>query len=131
MTRKQRYTEAELTAMDIDDLDVLAFGYKNGTTVEIDPHAIKIIYDCDLLNPEEKFKSGGMSWVNSVDLSEPVELSIREGGDICLEDGHHRRFAAIKRGVMLSGVIEIKANPIRHIMARQSLEKRAESGLEM
>jgi len=115
------YSEEELQAMDIDDLDRLAFGYADDDLIEIDPRDISIKWHCDLENPEHKYKLGGDTWVNSVDLSEPVEVSINEDGVMELEDGHHRRFAALKRGEKLLAKIEIKGSPVRAILKRQGM----------
>lgn len=114
------YTRAQLEQMDVDDLDMMAFGHYGGEEVIIDPNDIKIKWHDDLGNPEHKFTIGGMDWVHSVDFSEPVELSVNNNGEIELEDGHHRWFAAKKLGRKLKGVIEIKGKPIERILARQS-----------
>lgn len=113
------YTREQLEAWDIDDLDRMAFGYVGDQEIEIDPNDISIKWHDDLGNPEYKFDLGGMDWVNSVDFSEPVELSISVPGKIELEDGHHRWFAAKKLGRKLRGIIQIKGNPINVILARQ------------
>lgn len=114
-----RYSLTQLQSMEIDDLDKLAFGYKNGEIISISPHDIVIQYQGDLLNPEEKFRLGGQRWVDSVDLSEPVSVSIDTDGILRLEDGHHRLFAATKRGLDLIAEIEIKGNPVMAILTRQ------------
>ncbi|MHD0644772.1 hypothetical protein ACYPKM_04005 [Pseudomonas aeruginosa] len=114
------YTEEELMAMDTDDLDVLAYGYKQGDVVELDVSQINIIYS-DLINPEWKFKEGGMKWVRSVSFEELAEFSINKNGGFDLEDGHHRYFAAGKLGRKLRGVIEkVKGNPVVFILERQA-----------
>lgn len=114
------YTRDQLEQMDIDDLDMMAFGHYDGEEVMIDPNDIKIKWHDDLGNPEHKFAKGGMDWVHSVDFSGPVELSVNNNGEIELEDGHHRWFAAKKLGRKLKGVIEIKGKPIERILAQQS-----------
>jgi hypothetical protein len=114
------FSQRELEAMDIDILDVLAFGYKSGDVVELDPRDILIKYPCDLDNPIEKFRTGGMAWVRSVSLEEPVEVSIGEDGKKYLEDGHHRRFSALKQGFKLKAEIEVKGSPVAFILNRQS-----------
>jgi hypothetical protein len=113
------FSQRELEVMDIDILDVLAFGYKSGEIVELDPRDILIKYPCDLDNPIEKFRTGGMAWVRSVSLEEPVEVSIGEDGKKYLEDGHHRRFSAIKQGFKLKAEIEVKGSPVAFILRRQ------------
>lgn len=114
------YTEDELMAMDTDDLDVLAYGYKTGDCIELPLSKINLIYT-DLENAEYKFKLGGMAWVNSVSFEDPVEFSINKNGGFDLEDGHHRYFAAGKLGRKLRGVIEkVKGNPVVFILERQA-----------
>lgn len=113
------YTERELQDMDIDVLDQMAFGFQDDQIIKVSPHDLAIKWECDLENPEYKYAIGGDEWVNSVDLSVPVDISINDEGVMELEDGHHRRFAAIKRGEPLLARIEIKGNPVKFILARQ------------
>lgn len=122
------FTEEQLIDMDVDELDQIAFGCKGGDVISINPQDLLIKYPSDLENPEDCYRRGGMNWVMSVDLDEPVQVSIGEDGKMYLEDGHHRRFAAIKRGAKLSAEVEIKGNPIRHILARQSAELARQNG---
>lgn len=114
--------------MDIDILDKIAFGCNDGDVIIVNPADLVIKYPGDLENPLECYRKGGMAWVRSVSLEDPIEVSIGEDGRMYLEDGHHRRFAAIKRGEKLRAEVEIKGNPIRHILARQSAELAAQKG---
>lgn len=114
-------TREELEALDIEALDKLAFGVNSGNVIDLLPNQINILYEGDLENPEALFERGGMTWANSVDLSEPIEVSIDTAGRYNLEDGHHRWLAAQERDVGLKALIEIKGNPIERI-----LEKRRE-----
>jgi hypothetical protein len=124
------YSHRELEAMDIDDLDRIAFGCNDGDILYVDPASLVIKYPCDLDNPEEKFRLGGMAWVRSVSFDEPIHVSIGEDGRKYLEDGHHRRFSAIKQGISLQAQIEIRANPVKVILARQdaSAQKPSQPG---
>lgn len=106
----------KLEQMDVDDLDRMAYGHVSGDIIKLSPDQIKIIWPGDLENPEYKFKQGGMNWVNSVDFSEPIEVSINQDGEYQLEDGHHRWFAAKKLGRDLDAVLEIKGKPIERIL---------------
>lgn len=108
-------SHAELEAMDIDELDRIAFGCNEGDILLVDPNKLAIKYPCDMDNPEYRFKLEGMKWVNSVSFDEPIQVSIGNDGRMYLEDGHHRRFAAIKKGVKLEAEIEIRGNPILRI----------------
>jgi hypothetical protein len=111
-----RYTQEELERLDIDVLDRLAFGVTGGELVTLRPDQIRIKYACDLANPEAKLARGGLAWARSVDLSEPVEVSVAEDGGFDLEDGHHRWMAAGQTHRPLTAVIEIKGNPIRRLL---------------
>lgn len=113
------FTRDELERMDIDELDRMAFGVADGDTVTLRPDQIEIQYEGDLENPQHKFDTEGMRWVRSVDLSEPVEVQIKDDGRYYLADGHHRWFAAQKLGKSLQAVVEIKGNPINAILRKQ------------
>lgn len=113
------FSQSELEEMDIDVLDKVAFGCKDGDIIEISPADLVIKYPGDLENPEEKYRLGGMSWVRTVSFDDPIEVSIGDDGRRYLEDGHHRRFAAIKQGRSLLAEISIKGNPVKHILDRQ------------
>jgi hypothetical protein len=117
-----KYTEEDLTKMiedgKGDELDRIAFGVNDGDKIDIDTKDINLIYP-DIENAEYKSEHGGMDWVNSVDLSEPIDISVDELGRFNLEDGHHRYFAAKMRGEPLTANVELKGNPIRAILKRQ------------
>lgn len=115
----KRYTREELERMDIDDLDRMAFGVAGGEERTLEPSSLRILYLGDLENPEALFAQQGMAWARGVDLSEPVEVSINDDGEFCLEDGHHRWFAAMKTQRPLRATIAIKGRPIERILAQQ------------
>ena len=119
------YTRAQLERMDLDELDMMAYGHKSGDIVRLDPSEINIQYPGDLANPEDKFAKGGMEWARSVDLSKPVEVEIHQDGKYYLADGHHRWFAAQKTGRSLTAQIEMKAKPIEKILGTKLHEKLA------
>lgn len=114
------YARRELEHMDIDELDRMAFGVVGGQQVDLAPADIHIRYHCDLENPQALFEAKGMAWAHSVDLSEPIEVSVDDRGDFYLEDGHHRWFAAGKTGRRLKATVEIKGKPIEKILADQA-----------
>lgn len=114
----------ELERMSIDDLDRAAYGYAEGDKATIHPKDINIIYKDDLLNPQDKFKKGGMDWAKSVDRSDPVKVSMSQDGKITLEDGHHRWFAAEKLNEPLKVEFErIKGKPIEKILNSELHQK--------
>jgi hypothetical protein len=113
------YTQRELEDMDVDELDILAYGCKGGDIISFKPSELRIKWKEDLGNPQYKFEQGGMAWVRSVTFDETVEVSVNEDGVFELENGHHRWFAATKLGLELKAVIEVKGNPVRTILARQ------------
>lgn len=114
----KKYTEEELVNMEIDELDKIAFGFTSGQIIDIKPKDIKL-YLPDIENAEYRFKNEGMKWVRSVDLTEPVSISIKQDGNFYLEDGHHRYFCAKKLGKSLIAEIDIKGNPVLKILEQQ------------
>lgn len=114
------YTREQLEQMDIDELDRLAFGMADGDVISVSPASIRILYPGDLDNPQARFDQEGMVWARSVDLSEPVDLSVNDAGELCLEDGHHRWFAAKKCSRSLQGTVTIKGRPIERILQQQA-----------
>jgi hypothetical protein len=90
-------------------------------TRSLSPEQIKIIYTGDVGNPQDKFDKQGMSWANSVDLSTSIEVSVNDEGEFCLEDGHHRWFAAQKTQRMLTASVEVKGRPIEYILRQQEI----------
>jgi hypothetical protein len=110
-------SRSELERLPIDDLDRAAFGHAEGDKVTLNPKDINIKYKDDMANPEDKFKKGGMDWVNSVDRSSPVEVSIDQSGKFNLEDGHHRYFAADKLNQPLQAeVTKVTGKPIEKLL---------------
>lgn len=122
------YTRDDLEQMEIADLDRMAFGVSGGQVVSLLPSQVNIRYWCDLENPEALFKARGMDWARSVDLSEPIDVSVDDKGDFYLEDGHHRWFAAGKTDRKLTATLEIKGRPIEKILADQSAAAGPSSG---
>ena len=120
------YTQRELEEMDVDELDLMAYGCKGGDICSFKPRELKIKWKDELINPEYKFEQSGMDWVRSVCFDEPVEVSVDDHGVFSLEDGHHRWFAASKLGIELQGVIEVKGNPVKTILARQEKALKSE-----
>lgn len=125
-TGGKTYTQRELEEMDVDVLDVMAYGCKGGDNCSFKPSELKIKWKDDLVNPQYKFEQEGMAWVRSVCFDEPVDVSVDDNGVFSLEDGHHRWFAASKLGIELQGVIEIKGNPVKTILARQEKALKSE-----
>ena len=124
------HTQQSLERLPIETLDKMAFWVNDGDLVQLHPSQINIQYHGDLENPQDKFAKGGMAWANSVDLREPVDVSMKTNGKYYLEDGHHRWFAAKKRGQFLSAKVEVKGKPIEAILRKQSRLKRASAGVK-
>lgn len=116
---ESKKTRDELERMNIDDLDQMAFGHKDGDHVSLHPSKIKIVHHGDLINPQHKFRQHGMKWVKSVSFDEPVEVSVHDRGVYHLEDGHHRYFAAKKLNRPLNARLTIKGKPINRILKDQ------------
>ena len=121
------FTRDALERLDIDVLDKMAFGVVGGEIITLSPSDIVIQYECDLGNPQHKFKQGGMAWAHSVDLSTPVEVSVDNNGAFLLEDGHHRWFAAGKTQRKLTAEVQIKGKPIERILQKQAGQQSAPS----
>jgi hypothetical protein len=119
------YTREALERVDIAVLDRLAFGVNDGDLITVRPDQVRIRYPCDLENPEARFAKDGMAWARSVDLSEPIDLSVAEDGGYDLEDGHHRWFAATRTHRPLTAVLRIKGNPVRRLLRLQEAEATA------
>ena len=117
-TKMQRATREELEMMPVDDLDRAAFGVAGGDVINVSPNKLSVKYLDDMENPKHRFQQGGMDWVESVDLSQPIKVSVDDTGKLKIEDGHHRYFAAKALGRDISAEIEIKANPINAILRR-------------
>lgn len=115
---RRAYTETELYDMEIEDLQRMAFGRASGDVIDVDPSELIPNAD-DMVNPEDLFAKKGMAWANSVDLSEPIEIALREDGTMQIIDGHHRYFAALKRGEKLKANVEVRGNAVRKILKDQ------------
>lgn len=116
-------TEQELQNMSLDILDRGAFGVNDGDVIKISPEKLNIKFPDDMINPQHKFEIGGINWAKSVDLSDPIKVSIDDAGRFNVEDGHHRYFAAKVTGRPLTAEIEIKGNPVRKILSDQLRKK--------
>jgi hypothetical protein len=115
--------------VDVDDLDRAAFGHAGGDVIVVDPNDLEIQWKDDLENPQDKFEKQGMKWVNSVDLSEPIQVEIKTDGKMYIDDGHHRYFAAKKRGEMLNAEIRISGKPIERLRALTDDIRKAEKAM--
>lgn len=125
--RKRVYTESELMAMDIDDLDEMAFGYRSGQIATLDHKQIKIVWESDIENALWKLEQGGRGWASSVCFEEPVVIKINDQGEFTLDDGHHRFVASRELGIPLFCEITISGNPVVHILRKQAAKKTLES----
>lgn len=112
-----------LEKMGIDDLDLAAWGNKQGDILTVDPKNLNVKYKDDLVNPQDKFNKQGMKWANSVDFSEPIQISIGKDGKYYIEDGHHRYFAASKLNKPIQAeVSKIEGNAINKILGVSEAE---------
>ena len=114
------YTENELTRMNIDTLDMMAFGIKR-CRMELPWQQIHIVHRNDYSNAVAKFKRFGMKWARECyanSRNEPVEVAYRNYR-FELENGHHRFYAARKLNKPLICDIEVKMNPVVEILNRQ------------
>jgi hypothetical protein len=118
-----RMTRAQLEQMNVDDLDRMAFGYVSGDELRVAPDDLRIRWPGDLENPANLHRTRGDAWVDSVDLTDPVDVSVRTDGNLYLEDGHHRYYAARQRGEQLNARVDIEGKPIGRILAAQDAER--------
>jgi len=114
----------ELEAFDCDLLDCVAFGVVSDEVVTLTADRLQVRYPGDLDCAEHDLRANGPCPVETVDLSEPIDVSVDESGCFLIEDGHHRYVAARARGCSLMAKIEIKGNPVRAILARQDRWRR-------
>lgn len=114
---KRKYTEEELIAMDIDELDLKAFNIKQGIH-EFSPEQLNIKWHGDLENAIFVMQEAKTVDPKDVDLSEPIDV-ILENGELWVDDGHHRWLSAKLTGRKLKGDLTIKDNPIQKILADQ------------
>ena len=103
---------------------------KTDDIIKLKPSDIKIRYKDDLINPIAIFnceikKNGlcGIDWVRSVDLDEPVLVSLGKDGksvteDYYLQDGHHRLFCAkkLKKPYILAQIERVNLKAIEKIL---------------
>ena len=128
------YTRRELEEMDWSELCMIAYGVKDDDLIKLKLSDIKIRYKDDLVNPIAIFnceikKNGkcGMDWVRSVDLDEPVMVSLGKDGkatkeDYYLENGHHRLFCAkkLKKPFILAQIESVNLKAIEKILQYSS-----------
>ena len=117
------YSEDELIAMDIDELDKLAFGIQAGLQ-PVRPEQLTVRFEDDLENAVYQAQQNGgvQRWAQTVDLSEPIEVRYIDG-KLVIWDGHHRYLAAKTLGKPLTMDLEIHENPVKAIMQRQGTFK--------
>lgn len=116
-----KYTRQQLERMPIEILDRAAFGFQDGSILNLEPDQIKILYDGDYHNVEEEIEDSDLGperWARKIRLSEPVEVTLRNGV-FWLEDGHHRYLAAKILGKKLKCLVDIRDKPVEKILDLQ------------
>lgn len=99
-------TSKEYAELSIDEVDRMAFGFCDSDIKTISPEKLNVRWHADMENPKTAIKNfisnGGTKrgWAESIDLSEPIQLSYKDG-KFFIEDGHHRYTAALILGVNL------------------------------
>lgn len=109
----------ELSRLDTDELDKMAYGFTSGDVIRVHPNELKVQYQEDLIAAEYEMEKAGsgpkqVEWAKKVDLSEPIQIKIKNGEKV-IEDGHHRYVAAKKLGKTLKAEVTIEDNPIKAI----------------
>jgi hypothetical protein len=116
---QRKKTDIEkMQEVDMDVLDFLAFGVIGDEIVEVSPKSLHVAYKDDYDDATHAFLTGGMGWAKEVSLEEPIDVQVREGGDMYVVDGYHRWIAADKTGRNLKARIEIKAKPIDELVKK-------------
>ncbi len=112
-------TPSELEQMPTATLDKAAFGFKSGDTITLTPSKVTGLSELDMANVREQIAKSGKTpkeWAMTVDLSEPIAISLSHG-ELNLDDGHHRLTAATLLRKPIRAVVEIHDNPLRAIYA--------------
>ena len=97
-----------------DTLALAAFGFTEESVKTMMPRELNIKWKDDFQNVRWEIKKKGLTdkeWANSINLSEPIDVSF-DGSHFYIEDGHHRYYAAKILSKPLNVNLEIKANPI-------------------
>ncbi len=101
-------TSKEWAELPIDKVDKAAFGFARKDIKSIMPDKLNIKWKEDIKNPIEQQKKSGLSpkeWAETIDISEPIQLSFKDG-KFWVEDGHHRYYAAkiLKKPLRVSDI---------------------------
>lgn len=114
-------------------LDTLAFGFNSESIKSLMPNQLSIKWKDDLENVRyeinnlykktnsNNLKKTTLDWANSVNLTEPIDVSF-EKNKFFIEDGHHRYFAAKILNKPLNVNLEIKQNPIIKLSPKLSYD---------
>ena len=115
---KEAYTQQDLESMDIDTLDQMAFGMKQGLQ-RIEPHLIQLTFQDDYENAQHDMRNSGMPrkmWAKQV-LADGTPVDVRyKDGKLQLWDGYHRWTAAIILDRDLPVDLTIDDNPTRKLL---------------
>jgi hypothetical protein len=130
----RKYTELELEQMPIRKLDKMAFGFHSEDVLTLAPDQITIISPDDLEDAQWAMERGivqerngqpqrlpnltPQEWANHIDLSEPLNVHLRNGR-FELRDGHHRYLAAKILNKPLKCQVTIDDNAILTILKKQ------------
>jgi len=121
----------EYAELDVNYVDLLAFGCSEESIVAegVHPNELNIRWEDDMENPKEQIrifiKNGGTEkeWAESVDLSDPIELSHKDG-KLYIEDGHHRYTAAkILNKRLAVAAVTFRDNPYIYAVKQNELRK--------
>jgi len=107
-------TGREYAEMSIEEIERKAFGFAEEDIKTISPSKLNIRWKDDYENAIYKQEKSGLSkidWAKTVDLSEPIQLSYKNG-KFYIEDGHHRYYAAkILNKDLNVNEVDFKDNP--------------------
>ena len=107
-------TGKEYAELPVEEVMRKAFGFAESDIKTISPDKLEVKYSDDYDQAVANQKNSGLSekkWAESVDLTEPIQLSY-EGGKFKIEDGHNRYLAAKILGKDLNvDAVDIKDKP--------------------
>jgi len=110
---KMRANSREYDLLDFDALSREAFGFSRDDIKTLYPGQLKVKWKEDFNNVVLEQKKSGLSpedWAQTINLSEPIDVSY-EDGKFYVEDGHHRYYAAKILNKPLNIDLQIKDKP--------------------
>lgn len=106
-------------------LDRAAYGFSSNDIKTLMPGKLHIKWKEDWKNVKLEQEKSGLSkeaYAKKINIAEPIDVSY-EKGKFCVEDGHHRLFAAVVLKKPLNVELAIKDNPITKLSPELSYDE--------